>query len=190
MRWIVHTPAKRWVYKMAAATAVAASVNLWSQQPSPAGAAAPSSAVPLASEPGTVLDRVVAVVNGAVILESDIDEERRFELIQPYRGGGDYSRERAVQRLIDRLLIQQEAEQQPEVQVTDQELDQQLTTLRKDIPACKQYHCETDAGWRRYLSENGFTEDEFRDRWRTRMELLRFIQVRFQSGISISDDQI
>ena len=34
---------------------------------------------------GVVLDRVVAVVNGDVILESDVDEERRFEEIQPYR---------------------------------------------------------------------------------------------------------
>ena len=35
---------------------------------------------------GTVLDRIVAIVNDEVILESDIDEERRFESIQPYRG--------------------------------------------------------------------------------------------------------
>ena len=47
-------------------------------------------------------------------------------------------------------LILQQAALQPEDAVTDAELDAQLATLRKDIPACKQYHCETDAGWQKY----------------------------------------
>jgi hypothetical protein len=32
--------------------------------------------------------------------------------------------------------------------------------------------------------------EEFRERWRRRMKLLRFIEVRFRNGISISDDEI
>src|ERR1700750_75371 len=55
-----------------------------------------------------VLDRVVAVVNGDVILESDVDEERRFEEIQPYRSANNFTRERAIERLINRLLILQQ----------------------------------------------------------------------------------
>jgi len=140
--------------------------------------------------PGVVLDRMVAVVNGDVILESDVDEERRFEEIQPYRAAATFSRERAIQRLVDRDLILQQAALQPEDRVTDVELDAQLATLRKDIPACKQYHCETDAGWQKYVGEHGFTVEEFRDRWRKRMELLKFIEVRFRNGIRISDDEI
>ena len=139
---------------------------------------------------GVVLDRMVAVVNGDVILESDVDEERRFEEIQPYRAAATFSRERAIQRLVDRDLILQQAALQPEDRVTDAELDAQLATLRKDIPACKQYHCETDAGWQKYVGEHGFTVEEFRDRWRKRMELLKFIEVRFRNGIRISDDEI
>jgi peptidyl-prolyl cis-trans isomerase SurA len=92
--------------------------------------------------------------------------------------------------LIDRALILQQAALEPEEAVTDTELDTQLATLRKDIPACKQYHCETDAGWQKYVSDNGFTVEEFRDQWRKRMELLRFIEVRFRNGVKISDDQI
>jgi hypothetical protein len=75
----------------------------------------PSKGVAAATEQGTVLDKVVATVNGDVILESDVDEERRFESIQPYRGSAtEFSRERAVQRLIDRALILQQAESEPE----------------------------------------------------------------------------
>jgi parvulin-like peptidyl-prolyl isomerase len=139
---------------------------------------------------GVVLDRVIAVVNGDVILESDVDEERRFEEVQPYREATNYTRDRAIERLIDRALILQQAALEPEDAVPDKDLDAQLLTLRKDIPACKQYHCETDAGWQKYIEDHGFTVEEFRERWRKRMELLKFIEVRFRNGITISDDQI
>ena len=144
------------------------------------------------TDQGTVLDGVVAVVNGDVILESDVDEERRFEKIQPYRGSlSEFSRDRAVQRIIDRTLIQQQAVLEPEeVAVTDSELDKQLQTLRKDIPACKTYRCETDAGWAKFLGDNGFTVNEFQERWRKRMSLLRFIEIRFRNGTSITNDEI
>lgn len=140
--------------------------------------------------PGIVLDRVIAVVNGDVILESDVDEERRFEEIQPYRTMPVFTRDRAIERLIDRALILQQAALESEDAIPDKDLDDQLLTLRKDIPACKQYHCDTDAGWQSYVEAHGFTVEEFRERWRKRMKLLKFIEVRFRNGITVSDDQI
>ena len=146
-------------------------------------ASAPSAAV--------VLDRVVAVVNGDVILESDIDEERRFEEIQPFRSVQDSTRAKIIERLVDRELILQQAALLPEDQVSDTALDQQLAKLRKDIPACKQqYHCDSDEGWAKFLGDHGFTVEEFRSRWRQRMQLLKFIEVRFSNGISVSDDEV
>jgi peptidyl-prolyl cis-trans isomerase SurA len=142
------------------------------------------------SDQGVVLDRIVAVVNGDIILESDVDEERRFEEIQPYRSVTNSTRERAIARLIDRALILQQAGLEPEDAISDKDLDAQLLTLRKDIPACKQYRCETDEGWRKFIADHGFTVEDFKERWRKRMELLKFIEVRFRNGISISDDQI
>jgi parvulin-like peptidyl-prolyl isomerase len=143
-----------------------------------------------ASGAGVVLDRLVAVVNGDVILESDVDEERRFEELQPYRTVAESTRAKIIERLVDRALILQQAELQPEDAVTEQDLDAQLATLRKDIPACKQYHCETDEGWKKFLGDHGFTEGEFRARWRQRMQLLKFIEVRFRNGVRIKDDEI
>jgi peptidyl-prolyl cis-trans isomerase SurA len=155
--------------------------------PHQATGAAGASALP---QPGVVLDRLIAVVNGDVILESDVDEERRFEEVQPYRSTSASTRDKIVERLVDRALILQQAALQPEDAVPDKDLDAQLATLRKDIPACKQYHCETDEGWTKYLGDHGFTEEEFRARWRQRMQLLKFIEVRFRNGIKISDAEI
>jgi peptidyl-prolyl cis-trans isomerase SurA len=179
-----------------AVVCVLAAQRLSAQQPvAPAGQAQATQAGTAAASTrdagqGVVLDRIVAVVNGEVILESDVDEERRFEEIQPYRGAQNFSRDRAIQRLVDRALILQQAELMPEDAVPDSALDAQLAKLRKDIPACKQYHCETDAGWQKFLADHGFTVEEFREQWRKRMQLLRFIEVRFRNGITISDDQI
>ncbi|MCU1249095.1 MAG: SurA domain protein [Edaphobacter sp.] len=154
--------------------------------PPPANAAV----APAASELGEVLDRLVAVVNGEVILESDVDEERRFEEVQPYRSAPTLTRDRIIERLIDRMLILQQEALEPEEDVTDKNLDAQIATLRKDIPACQQYHCGTVDGWKKYLGDHGFTEQEFSARWKQRMELLKFIEVRFRNGIAINDAEV
>jgi parvulin-like peptidyl-prolyl isomerase len=172
--------------------------RLWAGQAAPAptapqqagGAVASAPGASAVQEPGVVLDRLIAVVNGDVILESDVDEERRFEEVQPYRAIAVSTRERIIERLVDRALILQQAALEPEDAIQDKDLDAQLATLRKDIPACKEYHCETDDGWKRYLGDHGFTEQEFRQRWMLRMQLLKFIQVRFRNGVLISDGEI
>jgi parvulin-like peptidyl-prolyl isomerase len=151
---------------------------------------AQASAPKAAAGPGVVLDRLVAVVNGDVILESDVDEERRFEEIQPYRAAADSTRARIIERLVDRDLILQQAALQPEDAIQAKDLDAQIATLRKDIPGCKEYHCETDEGWKKFLGEHGFTEAEFRMQWMRRMQLLKFIEVRFRNGVKITDDEI
>jgi peptidyl-prolyl cis-trans isomerase SurA len=143
------------------------------------------------ADPGVVLDRVVAVVNGDLILESDVDEERRFEAFQPFtRGGEVFSRGDALRRLIDRTLILQQARLQPGDDVTEDEVKAQLDKLRKEIPACRAVHCETDAGWEKFVAAQGFTLDELNQRWKERMEVLKFIEMRFRMGIRIPQADI
>src|ERR1700761_85889 len=148
MRWITHNPMERlllmglaiapiWMGVPARASLQAVSGQTVSSQTG-AASSTPNAALDSAAQQGVVLDRVVAVVNGDVILESDVDEERRFEEIQPYRRvTGDNTRERVIERLIDRALILQQAALEPEDTISDKDLDEQLMTLRKDIPDCK-----------------------------------------------------
>jgi hypothetical protein len=192
-----HRAMQQWMRSVAGLVVVAALTNgqfcVGQTAAAPQIGTVPQSAVavPSASEQGTLLDRVIAIVNGDIILESDVDEEKRFQAIQPFRDPTlDFSRDKIVQRLIDRTLIEQQFESEPETSITDAELNAELARLHQEIPACKEYHCETEAGWQKYLADHGFTVEEFRGRWRQRMELLRFIEVRFRSGIRISDDEI
>ena len=151
----------------------------------------PLTAVQNPSGPGVLVDQVVAVVNGDLILESDIDEERRFAVFQPFSDPKSrFSRSAAVDRLIDRALILQQAKLQPDDQVTLAEAQAQLKEVRKDLPACKQSQCQTDAGWQKFVAAQGFTVPEVEERWRERMQILKFIEIRFRAGIRIEPAQI
>jgi hypothetical protein len=139
-----------------------------------------------------LIDRVVAVVNGDVILQSDVEEEVRFAAFQPFSDASTQApMKAALERLIDRSLILQQMRNQPsQPQVTDQQLDKELAQIRLDIPACARYNCRTDAGWAEFCATQGFTPEEVRERRRTRMELLAFIEQRFRTGIRISQKEI
>ena len=140
---------------------------------------------------GVLVDQVIAVVNSDLVLESDVDEDRRFQAFQPLTNPGEqFSRADAVKRLIDRALILQQAKLQPDDSVTLAEAQPQLQELRKDIPACKQFQCETNAGWQKFVAAQGFTLPELEERWRQRMEILKFIEIRFRAGIRIEPAQI
>jgi peptidyl-prolyl cis-trans isomerase SurA len=140
---------------------------------------------------GVVVDRVVAVVNGDLILESDVDEEKRFQAFQPFSNPDNkFDRQEAVQRMVDRTLILQQAKLQPDDAVTKDEATAQMEVLRKDVPACKQYHCETEAGWKKFVEAQGFSVAALTERWQQRMQVLKFIEVRFRMGIRITPQEI
>lgn len=149
---------------------------------------APSNSVMPAA--GILVDQVVGIVNGDLILESDVEEERRFEAFQPYRNNANSSRADIIKRLVDRQLILQQAKLNPDNSVTDADAMAQLQVLRKDIPLCRQYHCETEAGWNKFVAAQGFTQRELLDRWKQRMEILKFIEMRFRMGVQVTPAQI
>ena len=140
---------------------------------------------------GTELDRVVAIVNSDLILDSDVDQERRFAALLPYgEASGPYSRDQAIERLINRDLILQQSRLQPQDEVTEAAAEEDLDSFRKAIPTCKEYHCDTQAGWDRFLATQGFDEQRILSLWRQRMEVLAFIEQRFRMGIKITPEQI
>lgn len=137
-----------------------------------------------------LLDRVVAIVNGDLILESDVDAEQRFAAFQPFSQRKPLTRDQVVNRLIDRDLILQQMALQEEPPITGAQVDTELNSLRKTIPKCAAYHCETDAGWQKFVADQGFTIPGLKARWKSRMEVLQFIEDRFRMGIRISQNEI
>ena len=136
----------------------------------------------------TILDRVVAVVDESAILASDVDEEMRFAALQSEdEPAADNTPQHALSRLIDRALIDQQRVLQPGLgDVAQTEVDNAILKLRMTIPACKQYQCTTDAGWLAFLKAHEFTLNEVEKRVRERLEILKFMNMRFGAAVRIS----
>jgi peptidyl-prolyl cis-trans isomerase SurA len=140
---------------------------------------------------GEELDRVVAIVNGDLVLDSDVNQEQRFQALLPYgEASGEYSRDKAIERLINRDLILQQIKLQPELEVSPEDAKKDLDNLKKSLPRCKEFHCETEAGWQKFLATQGFSEQDINTLWQRRMDTLAFIEERFKQGIKITPDQI
>ncbi len=140
-----------------------------------------------------VLDRVVAVVNKHPILASDVDDEIRLSILDENQvGQAPLTRERALEQLISRSLIEQQIRQEDAetAEPKQEEVDARVSELRRELPACVRLNCATDAGWSQFLAEHGLTDRRVEAYIRYRMEILRFIEQRFRSGIRISEPEI
>jgi len=139
------------------------------------------------------LHSVVAVVNGQVILQSDIDDDIQLSVLDPVPGvPGTLTRQRALEELISRALIQQQIRQGDLAAVlpSEAEVAARLDEIRKQLPACVRANCSTDAGWKAFLIAQGLTQYRVEAYLRNRMEILRFIEQRFRQGIQIGEQQI
>jgi hypothetical protein len=140
-----------------------------------------------------VLDRVVAVVNNQAILASDLDEEMRLAVLDPAQAGlGTLTPQRALEQLISRALIQQQIrEEDAQAAIPSQvEVDARLNEIRREVPACVRQNCASDAGWKAFLAAHDLTVERVESYLRYRVQILRFIELRFRQGIRISPQEI
>jgi peptidyl-prolyl cis-trans isomerase SurA len=139
-----------------------------------------------------VIDRVVAVVNFRPILSSDLDNEMRLSVLEPATTGDKPDRRDALDRLVSRTLIQQQIRREEEqaAEPSAQQVNDRIQELRRQLPACIRADCPSNAGWNRFLAENGLTENEVNAYMRLRLEILNFIEDRFQQGIRIPQEEI
>lgn len=139
-----------------------------------------------------IIDRVVAVVNNRPILSSDVEDEIRLSILEPETSGDKPDPRSALQRLVSRSLIQQQIRRE-EAQAAEpppQQVQDRIQELRHQLPACVRANCASDAGWARFLAQHGLTASEVESYMRLRLEILNFIEDRFQQGIRIAPEEI
>jgi peptidyl-prolyl cis-trans isomerase SurA len=146
-----------------------------------------------AQQDAVILDRVVAVVNRHPILASDLDDEIRLSIIDPNQiGKSTLTRQHALEQLISQTLVEQQIRQEDAGAAlpTKEEVDARIAELRRQLPACVHQNCASDAGWNAFLAANNLTPEQVAAYTRHRMELLKFIELRFRAGIGISRPEI
>jgi AcrR family transcriptional regulator len=135
----------------------------------------------------------VAVVNNQAILASDVDEEVRLAVLDPAQGGlGILTRHRALEQLIERALVEQQIrlEDAQTAEPTDDDVRDRLLEIRRELPACVHRNCASDEGWKAFLAAHDLTPERVETYLRYRVQILRFIELRFRQGIRISPEEI
>ena len=137
----------------------------------------------------TIIDRIVATVNGHIILQSDWDDELDYEAFtagKPLQEFTTEQRKAALDRLVDQeLLRQQMPDNDPQLEISEQDISARVQEVRKQSPAA-----ETDQAWRALLARYNLSEDDLRKHVVMQVKILRLIDEHLTSTIQIDDKNI
>jgi hypothetical protein len=139
------------------------------------------------------MDRVVAIVNRQVILQSDLEDELQLSVLDSDTTTKDrVTQQQALERLISRDLIEQQIEQEdmPNAEPKPEEIAARLHEIRTVLPACVSADCKSDEGWRTFLARHDLTPERVESYLHNRLKVLSFIELRFRQGIRISPEEI
>jgi peptidyl-prolyl cis-trans isomerase SurA len=128
-----------------------------------------------------VIDRVVANVNGHVVLQSDWEQEMAFEAISSGRDPDSFTsdeRTAALNRLIDRELLREQV--RPSQPVPSDEVVAKVAEVRKLYK-----DCVTDAGWQAKLQQLGLNEKTLDKHLADEIQLMKLVEDRLRPSIQI-----
>ena len=132
-----------------------------------------------------ILDKVVAVVGKNVITASEVAQQLRLESFINQRPADNsvQARSLALRRLIDQSLISQEMLITSFLGVRDEQIEQELA-------ASRQQEFPNGMSFAAALKAYNLSEEDLRDFLRRQLNMLRFIDFRFRTGMEISEDEI
>jgi peptidyl-prolyl cis-trans isomerase SurA len=135
-----------------------------------------------------VIDRIVAVVNGHVILQSQWDESVSYEAFIGHRPPGSFTveqRKAALDRLIDQELIRQQSLPADFHHTTAVEVDRRISDLRKQHP-----EASDDTQWRALLGRYGLSESDLREKSADELDELRTVDAHLRPGVQIDSRSV
>jgi hypothetical protein len=134
------------------------------------------------------LDRVVATVNGHVILQSEWEDELQYESLMSGSRSGQLAtssdRKAALDRLVDRELLSEQASTTDYVHTTADEIGKQLDQIKSD------YFQGVKMSWSDALASHGFTESEVRDRIALQLNQMKMIDAHLRPSVQIDDSAV
>src|SRR5580700_6505613 len=128
-----------------------------------------------------VIDRIVATVNGQVILQSDLDEALCYEALlsgRPLSGFLDEDRRAVLDRLIDQELLREQMKAAEFRHATDEEVGARVADARKKYP-----EGGTDAGWSALLAKYHITEKDLFLQVRQQIDVMRLVDSRLRPAV-------
>jgi hypothetical protein len=145
-------------------------------------------ATPSAAWAGDVLDRIVATVNGHIILQSDWDDALRCQAFEDGRSLDQLppaEHKAALDRLIDQELLREQMRSSEFQHASEQEVAQRIDEIRRQYPKAA-----TAEGWQEVLSRNGLTEAELKQHVAQQLDLMRLVDARLRPNVSVDSKSI
>ena len=135
---------------------------------------------------GQIVDRVVANVNGHVVLQSDWEQEVAFEAFSNGRDPDSFTsaeRKGALDRLIDQELLREQV--RPSQSAPTEQVAARVAEVRKLNP-----DCPTDETWRAKLQRYGLSESDLKKRLSDQIQLMTLVEDRLRPAIQIDQQAV
>ncbi len=140
------------------------------------------------AQAGDILDRVVATVNGHVILQSDWEDAVRSEAFIAGRSLDQVTakdQKAALDRLIDQELLREQVRASEFPPPGGEEVSKRIQEVRKQYPGA-----ESEAGWKGELARYGLTEAALRECITQQLNLTRLVDARLRPSVNIDAKSI
>lgn len=146
--------------------------------------------VTLGLRPGAaeVIDRIVATVNGHIILLSDWEDSLRYEAFssaRPLDRMTAEDRKSTLDRLIDQELLSEQMRASDAQHASLEEVAQRVEEIRKQYAGA-----ETELGWRGILDKYGLSEESLKNRVAVELDLMRLVDARLRPSVTVDSKSI
>ncbi len=135
-------------------------------------------ALAFATGAAEVIDRVVATVNGHIILQSDWEDALRYEAFSTGRaldGLTAEDRKAALDGLIDQELLREQMRAIDAPHSSPEQVDQRITEIRKQYPGAA-----SEPGWHEVLNRYGLSQEELQSRVAVELDLMSLVDSRIK----------
>lgn len=142
----------------------------------------------IAAGSAQVVDRMVAVVNKRVILESELDQAVRVEFLmqgKPLDKVTPADSFAVLDRLVDRALLDQQILHPEMLEPTPEELAARVKEVRQQLPGAA-----NDAEWKSLLATYDLTQRDVEDLLVSEVRSLRFVDLRFRGLVRVDKNEI
>jgi peptidyl-prolyl cis-trans isomerase SurA len=135
-----------------------------------------------------VVDRIVAIVNGNIILQSDWDEALSFEALLTNRSLAVFTEDEkraTLDRLIDQELLREQMRSADFPHPSDAEVSSRMSEARKLYP-----QVSSDQAWQAILAQYHLTEKELVAHVRQEIALMRLVDARLRPAVQIDSKSV
>jgi hypothetical protein len=135
-----------------------------------------------------VIDRIVAIVNGHVILQSDWEDSLCYEAFSSGRPLDQLTaadRKTALDHLIDQELLGEQLRAPDSSHASPEQVAQRVAEIRKQYP-----NAETESGWQALLERYGLNQEDLKNRVAAQLDLMSLVDSRLRPAVNIDNKSI